>query len=64
MTRFFIDFQNLPIKEFGNVACRLNTHTNGVTFGQLKPHLVNLLINALQIENDNCNTHLLLGAFL
>lgn len=45
------------------MACRLNTHTNGVTFGQLKPHLVNLLINALQIENDNCNTHLLLGEF-
>lgn len=32
-----------------------------VTFIQLKPKLMNLLMNALQIESDPLNTHMLLG---
>lgn len=32
-----------------------------VTFAQLKSRLMNLLINALQVETDPQNTHMLLG---
>lgn len=55
--------QNLPIKEFGNVAYRIHNSSGGYgfTFGQLKSRLVNLLIGALQVETDSSNTHLLLG---
>ncbi|KOC70045.1 Ral GTPase-activating protein subunit beta [Habropoda laboriosa] len=35
-----------------------------VTFAQLKSRLMNLLINALQVETDPQNTHMLLGALL
>lgn len=34
---------------------------NHVTFAQLKSRLMNLLINALQVETDSQNTHMLLG---
>lgn len=34
---------------------------NHVTFAQLKSKLMNLLINALQVETDSQNTHMLLG---
>lgn len=33
-----------------------------LTFSQLKPRLMNLLINALQVESDPQNTQMLLGA--
>lgn len=35
-----------------------------VTFGQLKPRLINILMSALQIETDSLNTHILLGGLL
>lgn len=37
------------------------TDKNHVTFAQLKSRLMNLLINALQVETDSQNTHMLLG---
>ncbi|XP_065199453.1 ral GTPase-activating protein subunit beta isoform X2 [Planococcus citri] len=60
-----LHFQNLPIREFGNTAYRIySVSGSGITFGLLKPRLVNLLISALQVENDSCNAHLLLGGLL
>jgi hypothetical protein len=35
-----------------------------LTFGQLKPRLINILMSALQIETDSQNTHMLLGGLL
>lgn len=35
-----------------------------VTFVQLKSRLMNLLINALQVETDPQNTHMLLGKLI
>jgi len=35
-----------------------------MTFGQLKPRLINILMNALQVETDSQNTHMLLGGLL
>lgn len=35
-----------------------------ITFVQLKPRLINILINALQVETDGQNTHMLLGGLL
>lgn len=32
-----------------------------ITFAQLKPRLMNLVMNALQVETDPQNTHMLLG---
>lgn len=34
------------------------------TFVQLKPRLINVLMNALQVETDAQNTHMLLGGLL
>lgn len=34
------------------------------TFIQLKPRLMNILMNALQVETDAQNTHMLLGGLL
>lgn len=34
------------------------------TFAQLKPRLINVLMNALQVETDAQNTHMLLGGLL
>lgn len=34
------------------------------TFAQLKPRLINVLMNALQVETDPQNTHMLLGGLL
>lgn len=34
------------------------------TFLQLKPRLMNILMNALQVETDAQNTHMLLGGLL
>ncbi len=33
------------------------------TFAAMKPRMVNLLINALQVESEAVNVHLLLGDF-
>lgn len=35
-----------------------------MTFEQLKPRLVNILMNAVRIETDAQNTHMLLGGLL
>lgn len=35
-----------------------------ITFEQLKPRLVNILMNAVRIETDAQNTHMLLGGLL
>lgn len=32
-----------------------------ITFVQLKPRMINILMNALQVESDAQNTHMLLG---
>lgn len=48
----------------------INVHTNcfskfrSITFAQLKPRLINVLMNALQVESDAQNTHMLLGGLL
>lgn len=55
---FFI--QNLQIKEIPT-GYAINQEKIPVTFAQLKPKLMNLLINALQVEVDPQNTHMLLG---
>ncbi|XP_074039453.1 ral GTPase-activating protein subunit beta isoform X2 [Leptinotarsa decemlineata] len=54
----------LPLHFHGTVIKELiNTGSSEkpVTFIQLKPKLMNLLMNALQIESDPANTHMLLG---
>ncbi|CAH1106389.1 unnamed protein product [Psylliodes chrysocephalus] len=52
-----LHFQNVIIKELINTG----SNEKPVTFLQLKPKLMNLLMNALQIESDPQNTHMLLG---
>lgn len=53
-----LHFQNTPIKELISGG---HDQQRPLTFGQLKPKLMNLLMNALQIETDPQNTHMLLG---
>ncbi|XP_017782958.1 PREDICTED: ral GTPase-activating protein subunit beta isoform X2 [Nicrophorus vespilloides] len=52
-----LHFQNITIKTLINT----NNKEKPVTFGQLKPRIMNLVINALQVETDPQNTHMLLG---
>ncbi|XP_071865547.1 ral GTPase-activating protein subunit beta isoform X5 [Bombus fervidus] len=59
-----LHFQNLTIKELPTFLSPMVTDKNHVTFAQLKSRLMNLLINALQVETDSQNTHMLLGALL
>lgn len=40
----------------------LGSMEQSVTFAQLKPRLMNLVMNALQVETDPQNTHMLLGS--
>jgi len=47
----------LTIKELGGG----NSDRVPLTFAQLKPRLMNLLINALQVESDPQNAQMLLG---
>lgn len=54
-----LHFQNLVIRELPG-----GTPERPVTFAQLKPRLMNLLMNALQVEVDPQNTHMLLGGLL
>ncbi|CAG2056843.1 unnamed protein product [Timema podura] len=53
-----LHFQNLPIKELC-VGGRPD-RSNPLLFAQLKPRLMNLLINALQVEADPHNAQMLL----
>ncbi|XP_071636603.1 ral GTPase-activating protein subunit beta isoform X2 [Temnothorax longispinosus] len=59
-----LHFQNLAIKELPIFPGTNLSERSPVTFVQLKPRLMNLLINALQVETDPQNTHMLLGALL
>ncbi|XP_017765932.1 PREDICTED: ral GTPase-activating protein subunit beta isoform X1 [Eufriesea mexicana] len=59
-----LHFQNLNIKELPTFISPMITEKNHITFAQLKSRLMNLLINALQVETDSQNTHMLLGALL
>ncbi|XP_046418146.1 ral GTPase-activating protein subunit beta isoform X4 [Neodiprion fabricii] len=59
-----LNLQNLPIKELPSLTAIINQEKNPVTFVQLKPRLMNLLINALQVESDPLNTHMLLGGLM
>ncbi|CAG9836978.1 unnamed protein product [Diabrotica balteata] len=52
-----LHFQSVIIKELINTG----SNEKPITFLQLKPKLMNLLMNALQIESDPQNTHMLLG---
>lgn len=52
-----LHFQTVTIKEL----IATGSTERPVTFGQLKPRLMNLVMNALQVETDPLNTHLLLG---
>nr|XP_029720269.1 ral GTPase-activating protein subunit beta isoform X5 [Aedes albopictus] len=51
-----LHFQTLPIRDItAGPADKM------ITFVQLKPRMINVLMNALQVENDPQNTHMLLG---
>ncbi|XP_061400512.1 ral GTPase-activating protein subunit beta [Musca vetustissima] len=54
-----LHFQTLPIRDLTN-----ETSERITTFLQLKPRLINILMNALQVETDAQNTHMLLGGLL
>ncbi|KAJ6629279.1 Ral GTPase-activating protein subunit beta [Pseudolycoriella hygida] len=54
-----LHFQTLPIRDLNNGPADKST-----TFAQLKPRLINVLMNALQVEADAQNTHMLLGGLL
>lgn len=58
-----LHFQSLPIRELGGHG-QASAGDRGTTFIHLKPRLVNILMNALQVETDPQNTHMLLGALL
>ncbi|XP_042901218.1 ral GTPase-activating protein subunit beta isoform X2 [Parasteatoda tepidariorum] len=53
-----LHFFNLPIKTL------TSTEKSNLTFQSLKIRLVNLLINALQVETESLNTHMLLGGLM
>lgn len=59
-----ISLQNLAIKELPVLPGTNFSEKNPVTFVQLKSRLMNLLINALQVETDSQNTHMLLGKLI
>lgn len=52
-----LHFQTLPIRDLSGIQDK-------ITFIQLKPRLINILMNALQVESDGLNTHMLLGGLL
>lgn len=54
-----LHFLTLPIRELGS-----QPSDRPLSFLQLKPRLMNLLMNALHVESDPHNTHMLLGALL
>lgn len=51
-------FKGLQVKEVGNNS------NERITLSHLRPQLVNLLSNALQVESDPVNTQMLLGTFI
>lgn len=53
-----LHFQTLGIKELSG------SDKTTITFIQLKPRVMNILMNALQVETDAQNTHMLLGGLL
>ncbi|ENN80658.1 hypothetical protein YQE_02924, partial [Dendroctonus ponderosae] len=55
-----LHFQNCPIKELYNTG----SSEKIVNFAMLKSKLMNLLMNALHVEYDPQNTHMLLGGLL
>nr|XP_018899097.1 PREDICTED: ral GTPase-activating protein subunit beta isoform X2 [Bemisia tabaci] len=55
-----LHFQNMVIKELNSTVIGRSP----LRFIQLKPRLMNLLINALQVEKDPQNTQMLLGGLL
>ncbi|XP_011183884.1 ral GTPase-activating protein subunit beta isoform X14 [Zeugodacus cucurbitae] len=54
-----LHFQTLPIRDLTNESTE-----RVISFIQLKPRLINILMNALQVETDAQNTHMLLGGLL
>ncbi|XP_060532463.1 ral GTPase-activating protein subunit beta isoform X4 [Cylas formicarius] len=54
-----LHFHNVPIKEL--IGGGAMPAEKPLTLGSLKPKLMNLLMNALQVEYDPQNTHMLLG---
>jgi len=56
--------QNLAIKELPTFPGANSSEKSPITFVQLKSRLMNLLINALQVETDPQNTHMLLGKLI
>ncbi|KAH8275078.1 hypothetical protein KR018_007678 [Drosophila ironensis] len=54
-----LHYQSLPIRD---LTCE--TSEKMFTFIQLKSRLMNILMNALQVETDAQNTHMLLGGLL
>ncbi|XP_037904139.1 ral GTPase-activating protein subunit beta isoform X8 [Hermetia illucens] len=54
-----LHFQTLPIRDLNN-----GPMDRMITFIQLKPRIIHILMNALQVENDAQNTHMLLGGLL
>jgi len=56
-----LHFANMPIKELCPGSDRNTPPTN---FNHLKPRLVNLLVNALQVETETGNAQMLLGCLL
>ncbi|XP_044738387.1 ral GTPase-activating protein subunit beta isoform X2 [Chrysoperla carnea] len=64
-----LHYQNLTIRDMLSSNMPSGDGGSGMrggvtTFIQLKPRLMNLLINALQVEVDTYNTHMLLGGLL
>ena len=53
-------FHNLQIKEL----IPGSSEKEPITFDTLKPRLFHLVVNALQVEQDACNTHILLGGLM
>ncbi|XP_058168057.1 ral GTPase-activating protein subunit beta [Anopheles ziemanni] len=51
-----LHFQALPIRDLMG-----GPNDRSITFIHLKPRLINVLMNALQVETDPQNTHMLLG---
>uniref|UniRef100_A0A182Q2H7 Ral GTPase-activating protein subunit alpha/beta N-terminal domain-containing protein n=1 Tax=Anopheles farauti TaxID=69004 RepID=A0A182Q2H7_9DIPT len=51
-----LHFQTLPIRDLMG-----GPNDRSITFIHLKPRLINILMNALQVETDPQNTHMLLG---
>ena len=56
-----LQFANMPIKELVPGADRNQPLTN---FNHLKPRIVNLLINAIQVETETLNAQMLIGCLM